>query len=419
MNPTFWLVLAGALGVYVVAELLARAWLRLRDRYYVCLPGLRLEMHLDQRTLPQLGPLVRFEVNSEGERGAEPPAATNDLYRVLVAGGSAAECYLLDQPATWPAVLERSLNEPDALQQLGAARVHVGNIARTSVASRDLDLVLTKVLPRYRRLDALVIMVGASDVLRWLEQGAPPDAPAPALPVSALFARHPQGPFGWLPQRSALFELVKRCRRLLLRPVDVQRQVGKTLAAIRAMRAQAAEVRERVPDPTVMLDNFERCLRASLQTARARARHVLLVRQPWFEKEYTAEEIAQFWDGAAGRPWNEHVRAYYSVELVNRLIGMVDERAARVAQEMAIDQVNVRAMLEPSLRVFYDHWHLTPAGAGEAGRLVAAALLRVSTPSAAARSVLDAPDRKHTARMPVARPGIRTAARESAHPDPV
>ena len=59
-----------------------------------------------------------------------------------------------------------------------ASRVHVGNIARSGVGSEALDLILERVLPRYPRLSAMVVLVGASDVLRWLEVGAPATPPA-------------------------------------------------------------------------------------------------------------------------------------------------------------------------------------------------------------------------------------------------
>src|SRR5207244_8354344 len=95
----------------------------------------------------------------------------------------------------------------DHLQRLGACRVHVGSIARSGVGSQALDLILERVLPRYARLQAIIILVGASDILRWLEQGAPPSPPAPAR-TSEIFMCHPEGPFGWKPSALALVELL-------------------------------------------------------------------------------------------------------------------------------------------------------------------------------------------------------------------
>ena len=396
---------AAALGLCVLAEMTARYVIRRRKHYAVFLPGLRLELHLDRAALPDLDPVIRFDINSDGERGAEVRRAERGLYRVLVAGGSAAEGYLLDQEANWPGVLERILNQDEALHRLGAPRVHVGSVARTSVASRDLDLILERVLPQYPRLDAVVIMVGASDVLKWLACGAPADAPAPPEPVTGLFACHPEGPYGWSPRRWALADLANRWRRRWLRPVEVRYGVGATLAQLRAMRTSAMETRTSVPDPALMLDNFETCFRQLLRRATASARHVLVVRQPWFEKEYTPEELSRFWDGALGQPWKTPATIYYSADLINRLMALVDCRAARVSEELDLEHVDLKALIEPSLSTYYDHWHFTPAGARLAAEAIAAALLRdVTQPSQPRRVLAGARDRTHTAQLQPARP---------------
>src|SRR5438105_4816714 len=137
-------------------------------------------MQPDPEISPHLEPTVRVEVNRDGERGEDLPRRRPDgaFYRVLVAGGSQPEGYLLDQDTSWPGALHRLLQRPDHLAPLGAAAAHVGSIARSGVGSQALDMVFERVLPRYPRLQAIVILVGASDVLRWLEQGAPASAPA-------------------------------------------------------------------------------------------------------------------------------------------------------------------------------------------------------------------------------------------------
>jgi hypothetical protein len=45
----------------------------------------------------------------------------------------------------------------------GARHAHVGNLGRSLTTCRQIDLVLERVLPRYHGLDAVVLMVGASD----------------------------------------------------------------------------------------------------------------------------------------------------------------------------------------------------------------------------------------------------------------
>ncbi|HYL70624.1 MAG TPA: hypothetical protein VEY89_04905, partial [Candidatus Dormibacteraeota bacterium] len=256
----------GAVAVAAAVELACRWWIRRRTGYHVWLPGMRLELRQDADAFTQVEPRVRFEVNADGERGSDVPRATTGLFRVLVAGGSSAECLALDQPTSWPGVLERLLSTDATRRTLGVAAVHVGNIARSGIGSRQLDLILEHVLPRYGRLDALVIMVGASDVLRWLEEGAPPSL-GPAPEVEDVFSWHPRQQFVWTPRRSAVSALAGRLRRRWLRPVEVREHAGSWLTAARKMRAEARETRHTTPDPCVMLSAFDEHLRRLLRRA--------------------------------------------------------------------------------------------------------------------------------------------------------
>src|SRR5437667_6047603 len=155
-----------ALSLFVAAEFAARWWLRYRRAYYVFAPGMRLRMRPDRQVFPELEPVVRFEVNSDGERGSEVPRPRGGetLYRALVVGGSQPEGYLLDQGTSWPGALESLLATPEHRQMLRASHVHVGSVARSGVGSEALNLILERVLPRYRRLQAIIILLGASDV---------------------------------------------------------------------------------------------------------------------------------------------------------------------------------------------------------------------------------------------------------------
>ena len=387
---TDWILIAGlaASALLIGAELGSRWWMRRRSRYHVWPPGMRADVRQDPEVFPEVEPRVRFEVNADGERGGEVRGDDVGLYRILVAGGSSVECFALDQPTSWPGALERLLNEPDALDALRARRVHVGNIGHSGVGAADLDCILDRVLPQYRRLDAIVIMVGASTVYHWLEDGAPPSQPPSTVPELSLFSCHPGRPFTWTLRGCALIEVARRLRRAWLHPVEVKEHAGAWLVAGRKMRAQAKEVRTTVPDPTIVLDHFEHHCRRLLRRALARVDRVLVVRQPWFEKDYTPEETARFWHGGVGKPWKETVSVYFSLEVVNRLLGLVDARAIQVADAFGVEHMNLRTLLSQGLHHYYDHDHFTPDGAAVVARAVATALLQRPAPSAApARAV--------------------------------
>lgn len=360
---------------FVVGELVARWWIHHRKEYYVLPPGLRLLLRPDPDVFPQMEASVRFEVNSEGERGDEVPRSRERLCRILVAGGSQPEGYLLDQDSSWPGALQRLLQRPEHLQALQATRVHVGNIARSGVGSEALDLILQRVLPRYSRLHTIIILVGASDVLRWLEFGATP-FPPPPVSTSEVFRCHPELTFGWKPNRLALLELLRRLRQRSLRPVQVHERACRWIGRARAMRARATETRTVVPDAAPMLAHFDTYFRKAVNRAKAHANRVIVVRQPWFDKSCTPEELACMWHGGVGQAWQQNVTTFYSVEVLAALMARLDARAAQLALELGVEQLDLMPVLEPSLTTYYDFFHATPTGARVIAAAVAAAVLR-------------------------------------------
>src|SRR5258708_33970252 len=109
---------------------------------------MRLELLLSAHAFAQVEPRVRFEVNADGERGGDVPADRARLFRVLVAGGSSAECLALDQPTSWPGVVERRLSTGAELRGLGAAPGPGGKHARAGERCRTPDLNRRHLVPR-------------------------------------------------------------------------------------------------------------------------------------------------------------------------------------------------------------------------------------------------------------------------------
>jgi lysophospholipase L1-like esterase len=377
MIETVAFVVLGGLALLALAEIAGRWWLRHRSRYAVWPPHMRQEIRLARDVFPELEPRVRFDINSDGERAAEAPRDKRGLYRVLATGGSAVECFALDQPSSWPAVLERLLNAPSSLHRLapGTRRVHVGNIGHSGVGSAELDVILERVLPQYERLDLILIMVAASDVYHWVEEGASSSRPPSPVPELLLFGAHPHKPLGWKPTRWALIELARRARRRWLRPLEVKERAGEWQARARVMRAQATDVRSAMPDSAVLVHNFETHFRRVCARATAHADRVIVMLQPWFEGDYTAEEAARFWHGGVGKPWKERISTYYSLDVMNRLLHLLHERAGAVAQELGIELLSLRSVLTGRALHYFDHDHYTPAGAAVVAQAVAAAVI--------------------------------------------
>ena len=389
-----WMTI-GTLLLIVAAEFAARGWLLSRGRYFVLKPFTTTVMQVDKQTLPNLEDVVSITINGDGERGDEAPKKGRDVYRVLVAGGSAAECYLLDQQSTWPHVLQTELKLQ--AQRLGAQDVHVGSIGRSLVACEYIELMLRKVVPRYDRLDLCVLMVGASDVVHWLEKKTPHEIRRGQLSVDYVFDAHPEGPYGWSVSTMALRQIVSRWYRSLMRPVSHRGAAGRTIAANREMRARARTVLNVTPDHRPMTDYFEESFRKMVAAAQAGAQRVLVVRQPWFHKKFSAEERKLLWNFGAGRPYVEEVTVYYAHRVVNELLSAVDACEARVCEELGVEQIDLRPLLEPSFDTYYDYLHFTPKGARDVGRAVARAVLGDSPVPVRGAPGSDGADTTHSA----------------------
>ena len=362
MTLTVGILLVG-MFLIVAAELAARMYVR-HSPYRVLPPGRKDVMHFDMSVLPSMEPTTVHKVNRHGERGSERPHG-DTAFRVLVAGGSSAGCYLLDQKTAWAGALERDLQE---LPHFCSRRVHVGNVGQSSIDSGSLLVTLERILPQEHGLDLLLLMVGASDVLRWLEIEAPPERAAEAIAIDECFARHPEMKFGLHPRTWALATLYRWRRDA---KGKVRTKSGQRYAVARRLRAEALETRTLVPKADVVIKRFESNLRACIKLAQKHARNVVVVRQPWFRKaEYLPEELAQFWSGSVGDAYTQNVTAFYSPEVVSALMNQIDRSAADVAAQLGIPSVDVNASLAPSNSNYMDQFHFTPQGSRIVARCV-------------------------------------------------
>ena len=371
--------LVGALGTAAVAlgaEAAARLALRSGGGYYRYRPYVRRRLDIDQSALPGLDASSYVEINCDGERGGPPPRKGERAYRALVVGGSAAECYYLDQQQTWSAVAERVLSRPERLRELGVDRVHIGNIGRAILPCHELHQLLTHILPRYERLDAILIMVGASDIVSWLGEKMPAKLRESAVPSGNIFEQHPDGPWSFSLKNTALWQLVSTQHRRLLRPLTVAPKSGDWLHRVRAMRAGATQMIDESADPTPMLDRFEKWLRAIVTLCASKTRRVVIVRQPWLGDTGSPHLEKMLWNFGIGRPYKEDVKVYCTPALAARLMELADARTARVAADLGVHQIDLIPVLERSARTYYDFLHFTPVGAEVVGRVVAELLAR-------------------------------------------
>ncbi len=367
------LYLAGAGAVaWVLTEAGARLYMQVRGRYFAWQPHARTRLELEMPALPQLEPVTHFEVNSIGERGAEPPHPSENAYHAIAMGGSAVECYMLDQKAEWPHQVQVQLNTPEALKTLGVDRVHVGNIGRSLMACGPLCTMLDGVIRHYESVDLIFMMVGSSDVVAWTEQGGPADYTPKEMDAHAVFRAHPLGPFSWNPLSSAFRRLASAGYRRWKKPVEHRQRVGKSVQKNRDNRA-AGKVLDIKPVPTPMLEVYRENLTRLITIARKKAKRVLVVHTPWVDRELNADEQKYLWNFGIGKAGQ--AQEYFSYDATRSFLRGMDRVTHEVADQLGTAQVELLPHLDLDFDTFYDELHLTPKGCREVGKLVADAIV--------------------------------------------
>src|SRR5947208_2882323 len=96
-----------------------------------------------------------------------------------------------------------------------------------------------------------------------------------------------------------------------------------------------------------------------------------MVRRPGVQQRLSRS--GRCWHGGIGKPWKETVSVYFSLEVINRLLSQIDARVVAVAEELGLEHLNLRPVLNQGLRHYYDHDHFTPEGAAVAAQTIAAA----------------------------------------------
>ncbi len=378
--PALLLVAASLPVVFAIAELLARAWIRMRGSSYVWSPRRRTLQVLDPESLPGLPELARFEVNRDGERGDEPPAEAWEAYRILVLGGSSTECRYIDQKSTWPAVVQQFLNQPESLDLLRARRAHVGNVGRSLTNCRQLKVILERVLPRYDQLDAIVLMIGASDVVQWLASGAGTAVDRAAVPDEELFDEQPFGSFGssfgWTPSTLALRRVASRTARGVFGRMETFRGAGRGVGRARKSRAAATKLVDTLPDPAPMLAHFDEHFRALVRLAQEEARTVIVVRPCWARGGVGSDVPELGWMFADGDLRGGKVDRWYTQRVADRLLETVERKISAVARELGVPEIDPKLLIDAGPEHFYDVGHLTPAGCAIVGNAIAQAVLR-------------------------------------------
>ncbi len=355
-----------------LAELGLRRFWPVSRGWYVLPPGLDTYSHADPVRTPGVEGPARMRVNSDGLRGGEIPPRAEHV--VLAIGGSTTECLLLDEPETWPGLLERA-----GETRFGAGKVWVGNAGRSGHTSREHVLQLERVLANVPRIDRVIVLVGVNDLSRRLSRGDEYPAAWRADPLlSAVaereaFALRPLEREPQYPQNLALYRVAKllklRWQSSGTRPDAFS---PHSYEVWRELRRHASRRRDALPDLDSALVEYRANLRALIEGARGRNVRVLFLTQPaiW-RADLPADLERLLWMGGVGDFQRTRGCEYYTVAALAEGMRRYNAALMETCAAEGVECIDLAAAIPTDGSMFYDDVHFTEAGARRVAEAIA------------------------------------------------
>lgn len=358
------------LGLVICEGLLRRFYFSDHD-YFVWPPQLRRVLDMAPGRLPGVAGTGEFRTNSLGMRGDElQPSHTHAL---LAVGGSTTECYVLDQPKTWPARLQAKLNA-----QRGDQSVWVGNIGMSGRKAPHHVLQLRYLLPHLPQIQTVLVLTGINDLsLRLSHDDYRPQSLTSAdfedEYIDAAFMIHPRRVFAgpaWY-RRLALWQWAY----LLYSRQDVARErhrVPGGYETYRQHRRQATAIRRTLPDLTDAINEYRLEVEDMIATARAHGRRLIFLTQPTLWKAGLSPDLeALLWLGGVGDFQVESEHEYYSVEALAQGMDLYNAALVETCRKYQIEVIDLAAQLPKDTTVFYDDCHFNETGAEQVAQIIA------------------------------------------------
>jgi hypothetical protein len=377
------LAVASLFLAVAAAEMLLRTVAPMSRGYSVQVPGTHWTIVSAPEMLRGVTGTGHFRVNDAGIRGRHfgPDGAE---YRILAVGGSTTECAQLDDSEVWTSLLESGLR-----QTADGRSTWVGNVGRSGATARDHVLHLKYLLPQYPRIDAVLVMAGANDLLSALQRGWHYQSPVPVTePAGETEAIHrafsvlPPGrairtanddgaPVRWY-RETALWQLARRVKmRLHARRTYHLAQVGLLVRA-RQQRHDARSLIDSLPALDGPLADYRRNLNAMVDIAQSRGVRLVLVTQPsvWRRKMIDSE-ARLLWFGWLGME-RDKAEGYFTTGALERAMAAFNRTVLDVCHERTVECVDADARLSGDSTVFYDDVHFTEAGSRALASLLSA-----------------------------------------------
>lgn len=379
------MLLLACLFALGVSEVALRFLIPDTEQYYVHRPNSGALFLPDTSIIHGVHGPSRFQVNDQGIRG-RPLDPHVEEYRILTIGGSTTELLFMDEPRTWPAIVERSL--PRTADE--GWRVWVGNVGKAGANARDHVLHIRYLLDQLPQIHAVIVLVGVNDLTVALAEGESyarlpslDEPEARAAQLDRAFSVRPgsisqpinPGSHPWF-KRTALYQVASRARiRIrgrLAASGAVQDRVGESVARWRSHRSASQGRLSELPDLRPALERYRRYLQSIVDEAEDRGVRLILMTQPalWKENLSQAEEELLWLGGDAPAFMDGPGAQYYTAEALADAMLAFNQVTLQVCASRGVECIDLAAGLPRTVEVFYDDVHFTDAGSAQVAEIV-------------------------------------------------
>lgn len=350
----------------IVSLLLFEVILRLisKDEYYVWLPNLKYVFYPKPEIFPGITGTSYLEINSFGFRGSNTDVS--NVINIVVLGGSAAECLYLDQSETWPALIEKYLNERSN------KKYNVFNGGRSGITSQHHLVQIQKLLEKLKWIDIIIVMEGMNDLQYAIsfEDGYKPKDSQKVY--EEAFWMSPIKDIKPFYKNIYLFKYFSKVKKAFSSHKLSQDPDGYSYVKWRANRENAKEIVNKQPNIEQSLSDYIKNNQAMIDIVKSNHKRIIFLPQPVAWDSLVPPGFSKLcWYGWIGQSQLENTGKYYSFAQLKKSLDIYNELLINNCLKNKVEFIQLEGRLEKDTTTFYDDCHFNESGAKKVARIVA------------------------------------------------
>ncbi len=333
------------------------------NNYYIWPANLKQYFLPKPSIFPGINDTAFFKVNSFGFRGNEMSNST--AINIIALGGSTTECLYLDQNETWPALLEKYLNQNSSMP------FRVFNGGRSGLNSNHHLIQIKKLLQSYNWIDIIIVLDGINDLQYSLSLGDNYRNEDQQSIYDKAFLISPANDALPLYKRSYLYMDLSKIKKAIFSYHLAEDPYGLDYNLWRKNRANAVEIINTMPLLDSSINNFGRNNYAMIKIVKEYKKQIIFLTQPvaWQDSMSSIENKLCWW-GWIGKDQYKNSEVYYSFSILKQAMDKYNSQLKNMCAENNIACIDLENMLEKDTTTFYDDCHFNESGARKIAKIV-------------------------------------------------